>query len=478
MKLWQKICICSLLFFILVFCCSGILMIENNRKTAFDRILQQSADQQTGISSGIMQYIILSQVKESRIEGTYDKEYITEYLSNRINSWGIYLEIRDAEEVLYSNLAYEIPTMKPSEYAGTTASYKVFSRENREYLMLISRIPLKNRYLVSTYIIDISKIYTDTAQQYSFFIKLLLVVSAVLAAGMYLLIGSLTKSLHILTESVKKMGNGNYRERVQIKTRDDVGKLADCYNEMAGAIEEKIRELENKTSELENKTSEQQRFIDNFTHELRTPLTAVVGYADLLRSASFEEAFTQEMGERIFREGKRIEKLSVLMMDLIFLERHSFDLLPCDIREIIREAVQIFEPAAEQARIALNCTLSEQSAVIPAEKDLLLNLLGNLLDNAGKASQPGDQIWVRGYCGGDTVILEVADQGKGIPREDRKKVFERFYMGDKARNGKNSGVGIGLSICADIVKIHNAQIELISEEGQGTTIKIIFPCYK
>lgn len=471
MKLWQKIGIYSLLFFMLVFCCSGILMIENNSKTAFDRILQQSADQQTGISSGIMQYVTLGQVRESRIEGTYDKEYITDYLSSRINSWGIYLEIRDAEEVLYSNLEFELPVMQISAYAGTTATYKIYTMEDREYLLLISSIPLRDRYLTSTYIVDISKIYADRAQQYSFFIKLLLVVSAVLAAGMYFIIGHLTKSLHILTESVKKMGKGNYRERVRIQAKDDVGMLAECYNEMAGAIEEKIQELE-------KKTSEQQRFIDNFTHELRTPLTAVVGYADLLRSASFEEEFTQELGERIFREGKRIEKLSELMMDLIFRERHSFDLLPCEIREIITEAVQIFEPAARKAKIVLNCTLPEQSAVIPAEKELLINLLGNLLDNARKASEPGDCIWVRGRSEGDRVILEVEDQGKGIPREDREKVFERFYMADKVRNGKNSGVGIGLSICADIVKIHNAQIELISEEGQGTIIKIIFSCYK
>ncbi len=468
MKMWQKICTCSLLFFLAVLCCSGIIMIENNRKTAFNRTLQQAGDQQTGITAGIMQYVALCQIRESRFGAAYDKEYITEYLDGRINSWGIYLEIMDGEEVIYSNLEFDIEV---TQYTGTMAMYEILSNEGRRYLVLTSGIPLDDRNLICTYIMDISKIYTDREEQYAFFIKLILVVSVVLIIGMYLIIGHLTKSLHILTKSVKEMGKGNYQGRVHIRTKDEVEELAECYNEMAGAIEEKIQQLE-------NKNREQQRFFDNFTHELRTPLTAVVGYADLLRTASFEEAFTKELCGRIFKQGKRIEKLSELMMDLIFLERHSFDLQPYYLGEIITEATQIFEPAAERAEIRLNCSLPEGAAVIPAERELLLNLLGNLLDNARKASKPGDNIWVRGYCQGDMVVLEVEDRGKGISKEDREKVFERFYMADKVRNGKNSGVGIGLSICADIVKIHNAQIMLTSEEGQGTIIKILFPCYK
>ncbi len=471
MKLWQKICIYSLIFFMIVFCCSGILMIENNRKTAFNRAVQQAGDQQTSISLGIMQYVTMGRVRESRISGKNDKEYIQEYLNGRINSWGIYLEISDESEILYSNLEFELPEALFKENPPTTATYEVFSREDRKYLMLFSRIPLRDRELFNAYITDISKIYTDRDQQYSFFIKLALAVTVIMTIGMYLIVGRLTKSLHILTQSVRRMGEGNYQERVSVQSKDEVGKLADCYNQMAEAIQEKIQELE-------NKTSEQQRFIDNFTHELRTPLTAVVGYGDLLRSSSFEEEFAQELGDRIFREGKRIEKLSELMMDMIFLERHSFNLLPCEMADIITEAIQVYEPAAKKAGITLNYVLPDRPAIIPAEKELLLNLLGNLLDNAGKASGTGDSIWVRACCEGDQVIMEVEDQGKGIPKEDREKVFERFYMADKVRAGKNRGVGIGLSICADIVKIHHAQIKLFSEEGHGTLIKISFPCYK
>lgn len=157
---------------------------------------------------------------------------------------------------------------------------------------------------------DISGIYADRAQQYAFFLRLAAVTLLLLAAGLFLLTGRLTKTLRLLTASVRKIGEGNYRERIQIKAKDEAGELADSYNKMADAIESTVEELK-------RKNQEQQRFTDNFTHELRTPLTAVVGYADLLRSTSGDEEYVQELGECIFREGKRIERLSEVMMDLI-----------------------------------------------------------------------------------------------------------------------------------------------------------------
>lgn len=130
---------------------------------------------------------------------------------------------------------------------------------------------------------------------------------------------------------------------------------------MAQAIEETIQKLE-------DKTKEQQRFIDNFTHELRTPLTAIVGYADLLRSTSCDEDMYQRLGERIFKEGNRIEKLSRSMMDLIFLERHSFELVPCRIGFLLQEAAESFEPAAAGAGLRLCCIPPDSSVMISGDR--------------------------------------------------------------------------------------------------------------
>lgn len=140
MRLWQKISVCSLSFFLVVFLISGILIIENNKKTAFDRILQQAVAEQTGISSGILRYVMMSRVKEAREDGFADKKYITDYLDSRINSRGIYLEIREGRDVLYSNLNFELPA--PGDDSGGVTEYRLQNIEDKQYLVLTSGIRL------------------------------------------------------------------------------------------------------------------------------------------------------------------------------------------------------------------------------------------------------------------------------------------------------------------------------------------------
>lgn len=470
MKLWQKICICSLFFFLVVYISSGIVMIEHNRKIAFERALQQAANQQSGIQSGIIYYVMANRAKYSTLNGQEDERYIREYLEDRVDSQGIYLEIRLDDNVMYSNVNFALPEPDAND-SKSVVTYKIREQNGRNLLILTGYGSLKRRELKNTYAIDIQPIYEDRTRQYDFFLKLAVAVSILLSAGMYAITGHLTKSLRILTASVKKIAGGRYQERVHLSARDEVGALTASYNEMAQAIEEKI-------VELEQIARQQQRFIDNFTHELRTPLTAVVGYSDLLRSTSCQQEFAQELGERIFREGKRIEKLSDLMMDLIFLEHHTFPLSPSSVGDVITEALERLELVVTGHHMKLCGSLPEPDAMILGDRELLFHLLSNLVDNAVKASTCGNEIWICGQIVENTVVLKVADQGSGIPEEEKERIFESFYMVDKARSRKNNGVGLGLSICLNIANIHHAKIKIDSETTRGTVVTITFPCYK
>lgn len=468
MKLRQKIMISALLLFMAVFTGANILTIENSCKLSFNRILQQARDEQESISSGIEQYVWAEREKNG---DNGSKDAVTDYLDSRVNSQGTALEILADDKVLYSTLDFKQPVAVEVEYTSRLATYSRQEIDGKQYLILSSFFPLKDKTIRNLFFVDISGIYADRAQQYAFFLRLAAVTMLLLAAGLFLLTGRLTKTLRLLTASVRKIGEGNYRERIQIKAKDEAGELADSYNKMADAIESTVEELK-------RKNQEQQRFTDNFTHELRTPLTAVVGYADLLRSTSGDEEYVQELGECIFREGKRIEKLSEVMMDMIFLRRHTFDMEPCDAGDIIRQAVMAYEPAAGKAGLRLETVLPGEPVLLLAKPDLLLTLFGNLVDNAGKASEPGGRIWIRLREEGGSVTAEVEDEGKGIPEEEQARVFESFYQVDKVRNRKNNGVGLGLSLCSDIARIHGAKIELVSRVGKGTMVKIMFPCYK
>lgn len=481
MRLWQKFCLWPLLFFLTVFCGTGVLLIEHNAQEVFQINLNHLAEEQSGIAEGINWYTYVNSIRDSKRGAGKRNEYIREFMENRPKSQGVYYQIVEitgnAEgTAVYTNLDLELPVLE-IQNVSYAPQYRVLEYGEKSFLRLTSMFASQSGTYRNTGFMDITDAQRSHKQQYRFFIRLFLAAAMVLAAGMYGISRHLTKSIRLLTDSVRKIGGGNFKDRVEVKGSDEIGELAARYNEMAQVIEDKI-------ATLEETADGQRRFIDNFTHELRTPLTAVVGYGDLLRSSKHDGAAAQELGERIFRQGKRIEKLSELMLELVFLERHSFELKRCDLRTLLMEAEPSLTLPVQKEEMRLVIRLPKEPVYVMAEKNLLLNLIENLVDNAKKASKAGDSICIFEGTEGGCGILEVADQGVGIPKAEQSRVFETFYMVDKARSRKNNGVGLGLSICADIVKIHHARLELISREKEGTRVKIIFPpekdtkCYK
>ena len=385
MKLWQRFCLWPLSFFLVIFLGTGVLLIEQNTRQVFELNLNQLSEEQKSITEGLNWYIYTSSVRDSRRGIGKTNEYIREYMENRPRIRGMYYLITEtgenAQEV-YSNLDLELPVMPPQEVTYTP-QYKILQYGEKQFLRLSSLFTLPYQTYADACFMDITDFVQNRSRQYRYFFGLFFVTAAVLAVGMYGISRHLTKSVSLLTESIRKIGSGNYTELVEVRGNDEISELAARYNEMAQAVEDKI-------FALEKTTEEQRRFIDNFSHELRTPLTAVVGYADLLRSADLDQDASQQLGERIFKQGKRIEKLSELMLQLVFLEHHSFELVPCDLREVVMEAETILQPLVQKAQMKLIVQVPEGPVMIRAERELLLNLLGNLTDNARKASNVGE----------------------------------------------------------------------------------------
>lgn len=469
MKLWQKICIYFLSLFIIVFLAAGILLIEKSARANLDKLISKSSNEYSSILNGMTWYTVINEERNAKSLYYNLEDYIYEYLDSRIGPSGVYFNVQDSQgNAIFSNLDFDFP-IEEIEIINTKKYPQYVIRQNHQktYLSIYSNITIKDLDLINCYIVDISYLFEQKEEQYSFFIKIFLMVIVILTTGVYILSKNITKSVSILTQSVIKIEDGNYADRAVIHSKDEIGTLAHHYNRMADTIQEKI-------VELQNKTEAQQRFIDNFTHELRTPLTAIVGYADYLRSAHCEEEEYQDMGQRIFSEGKRIEQLSSMMMDLIFLERNQFKLIEFEMKAILWKVENIMTPALQQNGITLKIHCEEKGLKILAEQNLILNLFCNFLDNAIKASDMNTTISITAQEQDEFVVVSIKDQGKGIPEDEIGNVFEHFYMVDKVRNKENNGVGLGLSICLQIAEIHNALLELESKEGEGTTVKIKF----
>lgn len=232
----------------------------------------------------------------------------------------------------------------------------------------------------------------------------------------------------------------------------------------------RIRELEQSISNLEDVANRREEFIASFAHELKTPLTAIIGYADMIRSKEMTPKTRFTAAGYIFSEGKRLEALSLKLMDIIVAGKQGFDLKQYEVGYFIRSIAAVTVPSLSNDGITLD--MRWEPGEIKVEPDLFKTLMINLVDNARKASKKNDVIELFGKAEKDGYSLYVRDHGRGMKKEELSKITEPFYMIDKSRSRAQNGAGLGLALCQRIAELHKTSLEYESEPGKGTTVRI------
>jgi signal transduction histidine kinase len=222
--------------------------------------------------------------------------------------------------------------------------------------------------------------------------------------------------------------------------------------------------------ELKDGMRRQEEFMGSFAHELKTPMTAIIGYADLLRGRQLTPEEKQEASNYIFSEGKRLESLSLKLLNLLVLKKRDFELVRCRPKHILQEVIRGILPVLKKDGIALE--YAAEDGVCLLEPDLVKSLLFNVIDNARKAIDGGGVIGVRIAMKADGCLVQVADSGRGMAEEELKKITEAFYRVDKSRSRAQGGVGLGLAICNEIVQLHNGDMQFTSILERGTCVTI------
>ena len=246
------------------------------------------------------------------------------------------------------------------------------------------------------------------------------------------------------------------------------------YPEITPLIE-KIQEQKQTIQEEANQREALRReFSANVSHELKTPLTSISGFAELMAEGVVEDEKVQEFSRDIYKESQR---LIVLIDDIIKLSRLDEEAIgperePVDLYELSAKVIDDLRPVAEKEEISLN--LSGCHTVLSGVRQLLSEMIYNLCDNAIKYNRPGGNVFVDITKKQNEVCLAVTDTGIGIPPEHQKRVFERFYRVDKSHSKEIGGTGLGLSIVKHGAQYHGARVELESEPGVGTQIRLIF----
>ena len=163
------------------------------------------------------------------------------------------------------------------------------------------------------------------------------------------------------------------------------------------------------------------------------------------------------------------------LMDLVVLDKNDFTLVRGYSRRIMGHVVAVVTPMLEKNGLTLSTGIEQQ--LILYEKDLLLTMLTNLIDNARKASEPGKIIFLSGKKQQNRYRITVRDQGIGIPEEDLKRITEAFFMVDKSRARAQHGAGLGLAISNRIAQLHGSELHFESKLGVGTTVWLDLPLY-
>ena len=224
---------------------------------------------------------------------------------------------------------------------------------------------------------------------------------------------------------------------------------------------------------LQEVAGKQEMLMGALAHEMKTPLTSIIGYSDTLRHVKLNDEQKDRALEHISREGKRLEKLSGKMLQMLGLHQNdSIKMESHSIGELLEHVVQLEAEQAAQRQIQLQTEYEDFS--MKMDDELMESLLVNLIDNALRATEAGGRITVKAYKESGRKILEVADNGRGIPQEELGKITEAFYMVDKSRSRQEGGAGLGLALCVKIAEVHGGRLDITSQLGTGTKVRVIF----
>lgn len=259
-------------------------------------------------------------------------------------------------------------------------------------------------------------------------------------------------------EIARQIAKGDFTERIEKTSDDELGDLCDSINYMA--------------QELSRTESMKNEFISSVSHELRTPLTAIKGWSETLTAIDDRETFVKGM-RVITSETERLSQMVEELLDFSRIQDNRLTLImdKIDILAELGETVLIYQERARALGITLNYYEPTMLPFVYGDKNRLRQVFINIVDNAIKYSDKGGTVSVEAYEENGDICVLVSDTGLGISKEDLPKVKTKFFKANHTRRGS----GIGLAVANEIVTRHNGTLNINSEENVGTTVLITLP---
>lgn len=353
------------------------------------------------------------------------------------------------------------PTVTQGSYYTVGTFFDSFDEK-----MISVFAPITSNYMVRGYVVihyPISNIHasSDSLLNISYIMLVILFLLSLIIVIFF------TEMVYIplrkITEATEQYAAGNMHYEFSVDSEDEMGYLAASLNYMA--------------SEIARSEDNQKKFVANVSHDFRSPLTSIKGYLEAMLDGTIPPEMHEKYLTIVLNETDRLTKLTNSLLTLnnlntkgVMLERTDFD-----INQVIRNVAASFEGTCRQKNVAIELVLVGDYLYVNADMGKIQQVLYNLLDNAIKFSHHDSAIKIEITEKRSKIFVSVKDRGIGIPKDDLKLIWDRFYKSDLSRGKDKKGTGLGLSITKEIIHAHGEHINVISTEGVGTEFIFSLP---
>ncbi len=422
-------------------------------------------------------YVEAVRIADTYAAGLYASETDLETVKDQLDSLAFYLDstIRiinpSGRLVLDTDVSLNVEeevTIENFDPTATSGSYYMvndfFGNFDRDMISVFS--PITYRYVVKGYVV----IHCDM-QEIQESCNSLLNISYITLVILFLLsliiLIFFTEMVYIplrkITYATEQYASGNMHYEFQVESDDEIGYLAACLNYMA--------------SQIAGAEDDQKKFVANVSHDFRSPLTSVRGYLEAMIDGTIPPEMHDKYLNIVLNETERLTKLtnSLLSLNNLNTKGMLLDRTDFNINQILRTTAGSFEAPCRKKTIVIEMILTGEELYVTADMEKIQQVLYNLLDNAIKFSHHDSVIKVETSVKNNKMFVSVKDSGIGIPKDDLKLIWDRFYKSDLSRGKDKKGTGLGLSIVKEIINCHGENINVISTEGVGSEFIFSLP---
>ncbi|MFS0783184.1 sensor histidine kinase [Bacillus sp. 1P06AnD] len=453
---------------------SSLLFVSNNinKKHTLQTIENDMISSKKNLDVYLTQYFLMNNIELDEKSLIGENGNISSLLSSQMGGRVEVFDSSGTKKESSPNIDKEVGEDLKKALRGETA-YSINYLENKVIVTL--SFPIKSYENIVGFI-RYSKDYTEIFDYNNEFNNLIhffaVLIFIFIFITSFILSRRITKPVRQLIKSSEQLSVGNYDIDIPIKTRDEMGELAERFTKMAERIKEQIDMIEKDRDTIKKVQAQNKAFFDNVTHELKTPLTTILGYSQVLKDNGFtDKAFFNKGLSYMISESKRLNDLVIDILELSKSTsiKYTYFFENVNLSELIKATANEMEIKAKRYNITILSDVQNNLMKI-GDKSKLKEVLLNLIDNAIKYSRVNSSVRVLAYKEGKKILIKVKDEGEGIKEEYLDRLFEPFYRAPQRTVGEKGSSGLGLAIVKSIIERHGGSIQIKSEHSKGTEV--------